>query len=252
MTGWAESVEPVTCAVFCCGEVHDLCWNAGSLKLANHDLDAELALRALGGRSCTCLEVFDLWQSRIGAEEVYALWTTTAEWPSGSTAIPSGQATLAQRLSEDRRHSLMASLPLALRRRRALQAMAELPARGEPIRRIVASLATPAVLASLPITECGSVDVRVCLAEGAAQLSGEVARWGGWVRLDVSPRWVPDVWATGRVAIGQSAEAPGFVLDAFASGDGGAALRIARWVPQGDRWRTETVEVGTAQISRLV
>ena len=244
--GWAAAVEPITCTVSCNGAQHRLHWAAGELTLADHDIEAELALRALGGPGCTCLEVADLWRSAVGPAEVYALWTTSAEWPSDTTgrpATPAGQAittSLAQRLGEDRRHAIIASLPLALRRRRALQALAELPAEGEPLHRIVASLATPGVLATLPPTR-GAVDVRICLRDGPAELRGEVASWGGWARLDVSPRWVPEVWATS-----QTCQSGGLVLG-LAPPDGcGTALHVARWfhvarwLREGDRWVPRT------------
>ena len=238
--GWTEAVEPLTCVVSCNGASHRLLWARGQLTLADHDVEAELALRALGGPNCTCLEVADLFSSPVGPAEVYALWTTSAEWPSTATAGsttgggPATPSTLGQRVADDRRHALIASLPLALRRRRALQALAVLPAVGEPLHRIVGSLATPAVRATLPAST-GPVDVRVSLREGPAQLQGEVAAWGGWARLHVSPRWVPDTWACSRTS-----HAGGLVLGSAVTGAGNSALRVAQWRLNGDRWTPHT------------
>jgi hypothetical protein len=61
----------VTAEVAVDGAVHRVTWSAGSLALDDHgDADSELALAALGGGRCACLDILDAWNAQAAEPEV--------------------------------------------------------------------------------------------------------------------------------------------------------------------------------------
>lgn len=68
---WHEGLDPVTAEVAVEGALHRITWSAGSLTLDDHgDADAELALAALGGGRCACLDILDAWNAQADDPEV--------------------------------------------------------------------------------------------------------------------------------------------------------------------------------------
>lgn len=208
---WAALVTPTAARVRCRNAIHTVRWVAGALQFESHDMDSELVLRALGGPSCGCVEVAEAWLQPVGPADVYALWNASSEWPTaaasdrGITASDRGITMVGLRLDErlraERSHATWAGLPVQFRRRRALESCAILPASGDPLRQVLASVASPLLRRLVPAVACealasGAVDIRVTLTDGPAVLRGEAASWGGWVRAELPPRWLPEVWAT--------------------------------------------------------
>jgi hypothetical protein len=63
MKPWWDGFSPAEVTVTCGGEQHRLRWDAGRLKTLDHDdPDGERTLAALGGESCTCVDVLDAWE----------------------------------------------------------------------------------------------------------------------------------------------------------------------------------------------
>ena len=68
---WHEGLDPVTAHVAVEGAAHRITWSAGALTLDDHgDTDAELALAALGGGRCACLDILDAWNAQADDPEV--------------------------------------------------------------------------------------------------------------------------------------------------------------------------------------
>jgi hypothetical protein len=59
---WWRSLSPAQASVECGGERHRLRWENGTLRALDHgDAESERTLAALGGQSCTCLDLIDAW-----------------------------------------------------------------------------------------------------------------------------------------------------------------------------------------------
>ena len=59
---WCHHVPPVTALVECSGERHRVTWRRGKVVLENHDLTAETAMLAFGGKPFACLGVLKRWR----------------------------------------------------------------------------------------------------------------------------------------------------------------------------------------------
>jgi hypothetical protein len=178
-----------------------------------HDVEAELALTALGGGRCPCVDVVTACRAGLDVEDLFLLWTEAAE-PSVGTAqalerwarrvgrpLRAG-GTPTARLAEERRSALLASLPAGFRRRLALgvfRAIAREAAAGhstshpgfEPI---FASVLHEALQAA------GLTPARRwrLAAAGEPASAGTVGRS---LLLVLSPGWVVDVWAWGLAVV---------------------------------------------------
>ena len=60
-TRWCDGIKPASVTVSCRRELHRITWRRGKLVLEDHNLTPELALTALGGDRCECLEVLRAW-----------------------------------------------------------------------------------------------------------------------------------------------------------------------------------------------
>lgn len=71
MTGtpWAWGQPEAAAEIACGGALHRVVWRWGRLVALDHDLSDERALVALGGEPCPCLEAFDAFSARLGAED---------------------------------------------------------------------------------------------------------------------------------------------------------------------------------------
>ncbi len=59
---WCDHIEPSTALVDCNGERHRVTWRRGKVVLEDHDLSAETAMLAFGGRPFPCLGVLRRWR----------------------------------------------------------------------------------------------------------------------------------------------------------------------------------------------
>lgn len=63
MIQWWKSLSPAQAPVECGGERHRLHWEDGILRALDHaDAESERTLAALGGQSCTCLDLIQAWE----------------------------------------------------------------------------------------------------------------------------------------------------------------------------------------------
>ncbi|MEM9563172.1 MAG: hypothetical protein AAGA93_11165 [Actinomycetota bacterium] len=63
---WSDTAEPLTMVVVCNRERHRIRWRAGRVETLDHpDLDAELALIALGGEEPACVALHRLWSDAV-------------------------------------------------------------------------------------------------------------------------------------------------------------------------------------------
>ena len=61
-TRWCDHVAAATALVDCNGERHRVTWRRGKVVLENHDLTAETAMLAFGGKPFACLGVLRRWR----------------------------------------------------------------------------------------------------------------------------------------------------------------------------------------------
>jgi hypothetical protein len=97
---WTWAQPTVAAPVSCGGATHEVLWRWGRLVAADHDLDAEAALVALGGEPCPCLEVLG---------QVRAVLAGGGRWPppsSGAAPPPPFRAVAA---AVELRHQLRAA-----------------------------------------------------------------------------------------------------------------------------------------------
>lgn len=59
---WCDPIEPATALVDCNGELHRVTWRRGKVVLEDHDLRAETAMLAFGGKPFPCLGVLRRWR----------------------------------------------------------------------------------------------------------------------------------------------------------------------------------------------
>lgn len=92
---WWTGIAPVQTTVTCGGEQHRLRWADGRLSTLDHeDPEGERTLAALGGQSCPCIELLDLWH-RHGADlDVLVLGSrgSTDPLPAADDDQPSGRS----------------------------------------------------------------------------------------------------------------------------------------------------------------
>ncbi|HVM06868.1 MAG TPA: hypothetical protein VM345_00265 [Acidimicrobiales bacterium] len=71
LPAWHEGLAPVDVDLPVDRDLHRIRWEDGRLVLLAHpDPDAEIALAALGGGRCACLDVFDAWTAQLDDPEV--------------------------------------------------------------------------------------------------------------------------------------------------------------------------------------
>ena len=245
MTRWYDGLAPVTAAVRCRGGWHRVTWRRGRVLLEDHDLGAEAALAGLGGERCACLEVLEACQAGFDVDDLFALWTEQAE-PIGAThalerwarrvGAARPESGRAARLAAERRAAVVASLPLAFRRRLALGVFRAIAREPDGHRSgshpgfapVFTSLLGRAASASLPPAAAGlPVDVRWTLLGpgGSAAVDGRLGAHGGWLRMAVSAGWVADVWAWDLATVEGH-----LVLDVVdRSSRAEARVRVVRW-----------------------
>jgi hypothetical protein len=238
---------------------------------------AELALAALGGEACPCLQVLSATRARLGVEDLFLLWTEGAEPSVGTSQAlerwarrvgrppePGGSTgSAAVRRAEERRSALLASLPLAFRRRLALgvfRSIGREPVPGlstshpgfEPIFSSLLTEAARSARAAAPGRSGTERDVR-WRPLPADRAAGVEVR-GRTLFLSVSPGWVADVWAWGVAVVDgwlvlEVVRRPSpdhLVVRALPPAAGLVALRCAAIRRVGDRWRVEDGAAGSS------
>lgn len=62
---WFRGLRPVTLDVECNGLSHHIVWQRGKIVVADHDVESELALTALGADPVPCMEFLFAWQDAM-------------------------------------------------------------------------------------------------------------------------------------------------------------------------------------------
>lgn len=235
-------------------EQHRLVWRAGSFLLADHlDPEAELALVALGGDRCPCLDVLDAWAAQ---HEEAAIFTVGARQSTDSIEL-NDRLAHARRAEVTRWRSHLSTLRSSARRRNDRAALARLGQLAGPAERAAASrlgllyvLSLPPILqlrlqASVAATlaaqgrldrltvptavrarpalkELGWVgrpaDVSLCEDPAAAVIDDERAVLPG--------RWLAEVWGRGLGLVGDA-----LALAVTSVADDGSTLEVRAAAP---------------------
>jgi hypothetical protein len=71
---WWRGLAPAQATVDCGGARHQLRWENGALHAVDHgDAESERTLAALGGQSCTCLDLIEAWERHHEDVRVFVL-----------------------------------------------------------------------------------------------------------------------------------------------------------------------------------
>lgn len=71
LPAWWEGLDPVVVDLAFDGAAHRIRWDRGELVLDDHgDAESELALAALGGGRCACLDILDAWNAQRDEPEI--------------------------------------------------------------------------------------------------------------------------------------------------------------------------------------
>lgn len=107
---WWDTALPLELTINCTGERHLLRWGRGRLSLEHHpDLEAELALIALGGEAPTCLRYRSLWEDAITDGGFLAEWVDEAHL---TPARLSWLGMALERMAGEGFHEFLRDLPL--------------------------------------------------------------------------------------------------------------------------------------------
>jgi hypothetical protein len=105
---WWKSLSPAQASVECGGERHRLRWENGTLHALDHgDAESERTLAALGGQSCTCLDLIEAWNHHRDDLRVLVLGSR------GPTDILAVQDEVATQLGIIRPQAVTAGVALA-------------------------------------------------------------------------------------------------------------------------------------------
>ena len=90
---WYEGLDPVTVDIDLrpdAGVRHRITWRDGELVLDDHpDVEADVALGALGGGRCRCIDVLKMWNAQLTAPEVLTVGRRWRErvWAEPTTVV---------------------------------------------------------------------------------------------------------------------------------------------------------------------
>lgn len=99
---WYSGLPGFQAEIECQGEAHHLLWRDGALSSLDHDLDAEMAIVALGGEEPECLKAVRGWEMRTEIPELLAL-RVYAPGTSNRSSVSFGGSSIEQlRLSAER------------------------------------------------------------------------------------------------------------------------------------------------------
>jgi hypothetical protein len=221
---WCLHVRPATATVDCNGEPHRVTWRRGKLILEDHDLAAERAILAFGGRHFPCLNVLTRWRGlHSWAMSSQLLRQMEARLQPGTTVMQPELAPLHElgllltwerRWRRERYFSEHGRLLAEQFRRRALA----------PFREHLTfwKQQTGARLLS-------TVKIDVLRPEQSPAVRGSINRVKVTATAAVNVRWVLDVWARGLAVVDKA-----FVLGVIPQGGPGGRLEV-----RAVRWREE-------------
>ena len=263
---WYEALPAVSAQIDCGGEEHRITWRDGKLVVEDHDVVAEEALSALGGRPPMCLQVLDAWRRATRDSEIlYELLIKDSRQSPGLLAVMKAAhetrmrrsegmaARSAERLERERRRwatTLIKTLPPAFRRALVLSMLlnverrwADADVREEHAKHVepaLTAIVTPLLEQSARRWRRYSSPVARFAAEASLLAPGETPRCsaradGGGAHADLAlpVSWLREVWTPGIALLGD-----GFVLGLAHGSGGGAGLHVlaARWERQ--TWET--------------
>ncbi|MDP8991760.1 MAG: hypothetical protein M3N31_01695 [Actinomycetota bacterium] len=234
---WCDHVEPATAVVDCNGERHRVTWRRGKVVLEDHDLTAETAMLAFGGKPFACLGVLKRWRDMH-------TWAMSAELFRQMQARLGPDVVLPEDLKPVHQLGLMLTWERGWRRSAYLAGYErllhdEVRKRAlPPLRRHIAywRQRSGARLVS-------SLDVRLQRPGKAPRFIGSMDRVRVSATAALGVSWILGVWARGV------AEAEGaFVLavEEEVAGSGDLRVRAVRWEERNGAWSpvTATARVG--------
>ena len=221
---WCDHIEPVTVAVPCGGQQHNVTWRRGKVVLEDHDLGAERTMLALGGELPHCLRLLQLWRN------LHA-WAMSAELFRQMQARLSSETLLAPGgLGRVHQLGLLLTWERAWRRsayfsehERLLHEQLRERALG-PLRQHVTFWKE--LLGSRRIS---SVEVQVQRPGKPPVLVGSMDRVGARATATLGVSWILRVWGRGLAVVDGA-----FVLEVEDQGESEPAVwaRAARWEEQ--------------------
>ncbi len=223
--------------ITCSGASHRVqVWN-GELLLDDHDVDAELALLALGAVLPACLVYLAVWEQAQRDSAFLLAWGDDAEadglrparedwdgnyWESWPSEPPAGRALFGPILQRE--------LALAAAGRVAAESSASLHPSWFALQRATQTRARRSFVTSLAAVDAhprpdALVPVRISVAGGpdVGSARGRLARHGSTVDLVLPADWMETVWRPGHDIIGD-----GFVLSLR-----GDEAQVVRWEATG-------------------
>ncbi len=255
---WSSTAAPLTMTVSCQRAHHRLRWHDGRVEPLDHpELDAELALVALGGDEPPCIALHRLWSDAV------ADGGFVAEWVDPGRLQPTWLSWLAMALERMRTegfHEFLRHLPPARAQRMGEflhrfppewidRAGAEVNQRwGRELGRDPWTGPESALLAQAAANRLRRAFVDAVggrqLAVGAAALipltpvvaaeidappevSGRLTGARRGVTLQVDRRWLHQVWAAGAAVVDGHLV---LAIDGDPTGPGGARARVVTWV----------------------
>lgn len=262
--GWWSSAETLELVIRCDGEDHRLRWAAGDVVLLDHpDLDAELAMVALGGAEPACVARYRLWEDAIADGGFLAEWVDETRL---SDAWFSWLTMALERMRSEGFHEFLRQLPPARAQRmgeflhgfpvpwidRAAATVSHrLPEPDGVLCRLAPGLLRDGMAQRVRRAFVDAVGARQ-LSVGAAALVplsitvgpdpsavGALSGAGRGVSLAVPVAWLHQVWAAGAAVIDGELV---LSLDGFGDGmvgDDGAEALVVRWSQRHDGNRLE-------------
>jgi hypothetical protein len=181
--------------------------DGGALVLLDHDLEAELALLALGASVPSCLVHAALWDEGVVGDAFLEQWAEDVEgdglvpaaeewrgnfWEPWPTDPPAARVLFGPRLQ--------VALALTAAQDRARPGRPSPPSR--PVQRAVQRRARRAFVASLAAVDAhrrpdALVPVAIRVGEASAGAEGRLAEDASGVTLHLRPDWLWSVWADG-------------------------------------------------------
>ena len=288
----------VTAEIDCDGARHRIAWRRGKLVLEDHDVLAERSLRALGAKPPMCLELLDAWRARRDSELLPGLLlgdrtvspqelalrrerhdaemesaqrmpervrAYVASQPGRAAMVSVVERQAVERLELQRRmwvDTLMAVLPLELRRALALSAVVHIERRwhDDEYRRRHARHIEPVLTAvATPVFELSArrwrrnLELHRRLAARTRLLSpGEEPTCAVWAdrrrihaALALPLSWFTEVWGRGIALVDGC-----FVMGVVDGATDGKELRVHAIRPEREDWATARALESPALVTR--
>ena len=239
-----------TVAIHCRGGLHRARVREGQLVLGDHDVEAELALLALGAELPECLVYAAVWHHAVGDAAFLLAWADDVEdeglrtaredwegnyWESWPMEPPAGRVLFGPRLQR--------ALGLAAARRAAAEADAGRLEAWYALQRATQTRARRAFVRSLAPVDAhrrpdALVPVRIRIdGEGVAgAVSGRLARRASEVELVLPADWLWTVWSVNG----------GLVGDRFVVAAPSGVHHVVTWRPTGRALAEHRAEVRPA------